>query len=698
MSVLVAAFKSLSSVYFLFFDTDEKDIKLQFEKAMSDGKFSLQMSTILFCGTPGAGVTTLKHLFLKERVNHVRQSTLCFEEELYYFDENEKKLQRFETKMMHQYLSGQARNPSMIMALSSNEEKAEAKPKEPEPNVTPSALLKDDFVKSKPKSFTTATKLTTPTTAPSFTKGIVKGNESYIQKPITTSSFQPLSDSVLKQFASTNELVASMTANTGDSSPLQLVRIIDCSTNPVFQDILPNFVQEITVCVSAIDLSQTLDDHSLVSSCDNDIELPEHFISPYSNEQVLHLLSQFAPNVLVAGTHADMKTKCSESEMVKNQKLLQKDSSWKRKLLLNENKPIFPVNSNAPELHQLEDMLLSLVSSTQQKQVPFKWHVLCLKIYELLNAQKRRVIGKDECERLAKHLDPNFSMISLDAALAYFHQHGLVLYYKDILPNVIIGDVMVFSEVIGGLHKLKLSETHEHDTLVTDDDLQYVSSNSTYTVDGLFTVKEIVKLFLELYILAELTKSVYVMPSLSLEVLSDDRLQEFQRTTDLVSPLLVRFPKAHGIFSSLICFLTSRFNTHPWPWRVRLQENQRTPSCLFKNCVQLSIPQFISIVTLIDSPNYLELYVVSDRPREMCVQVKNAIFAGLAAVIKKLRYTDIHFETSFFCKCDLVNYQHAATHDETHWKCSVTSMMGELEVNQQIWLENDVLGTLGLIA
>ena len=462
--------------------TDEKDMKLQFKKAMADGKFSLQLSTILFCGTPGAGVTTLKHLLLNEQVNHTRQSTLCFEEALYYLDTNGRNLQRFQAEMMRQYLSGQARNPSMIVALSSNEKEAEAKPGEPEPNVTPPALLKHDFVKSKlKKSVTIVPKLTTPA-VPSSTEGNVQGNESYIQEPVTTSSFQPISDDLLTQCASTDELVASMANNAGDSSPLQLVRIVDCSTNPVFQDILPTFVQKITVCVSAIDLSQTLDDRSVVSFFDNNIKLPGNFLSPYTNEQVVHLHSQFAPNVLVAGNHADMETKCSESRMMKNQYLSQKDSSWKQKLLLNGDEPIFPINSIAPELHQLEDKLFSLISSTQQKQVPFKWQVLRLKMDELLNTQKKRVIEKEECEGLANKLDPQLRGKSLDAALAYFHQHGMMFYYKDILPDVIIGDVMIFSEVIGGIQKLNLSERHGHDAIVTDDSFHRVSSNSTYTL------------------------------------------------------------------------------------------------------------------------------------------------------------------------------------------------------------------------
>ena len=661
-------------------------MKLQFEKAMAYGKFSLQLSTILFCGTPGAGVTTLKHLLLNEQVNHVRQSTLCFEEESYYLDTNGRHLKRFQTVMMRQYLLGQARNSSMIVVLSSNEKKAEAKPGEPEPNVTPPTLLKDALVKSIPKkSVTVISKLTTPA-VPSSTEGVVQRNESYIQQPITTGTFQPISDDSLTQCASTDELVASMADNAGDSSPLQLVRIIDCSTNPVFQDILPNFVQDITVCVSAIDLSQTLDNRSIVSAFD------KNFLSPHKNEQVVHLHSQFAPNVLVAGTHADMETKCSESRMMKNQYLSQKDSSWKQKLLLNGDEPIFPVSSIAPELHQLEDKLLSLISSTQQKQVPFKWHVLRLKIDELLNTQKRRVIEKEECKGLANKLDPQLSGKSLDAALAHFHQHGMMFYYKDILPSVIIGDVMIFSEVIGGIQKLNLSERHGHDAVVTDDSFHRVSSNSTYIVDGLFTAAEIVKLFLELFILAKLKKGVYVMPCLSLEILSDDKLQKFRYTSPLISPLLVRYPKAHGIFSSLICFLTSRFNTHPWPWRVQLQENQCIPLYFSRNCVQLVIPGYNAAVTLIDSPDFLELNLQTSK--ELCTEVKHAVCAGLTTVIKKLSYTDIVFETSFFCKCGIVSYQHAATYNETHWKCSVAPMTGELEENQQVWLGSAVLGML----
>ena len=686
MNVLETEFiQFLFSPYCL---TDEKDMKLRFEKAMADGKFSLQLSTILFCGTPGAGVTTLKHLLLNEQVNRVRQSTLCFEEALYYLDTNGRNLKRFQTEMMHQYLSGQARNPSMIVALSSNEKEAEEKPGEPEPNVTPPALLKDDdIVKS-------TAPLTTPA-VPSSTEGVVQRNESYIQEPVTTGFFQPISDDLLTQCASTDELVASMADNAGDSSPLQLVRIVDCSTNPVFQDILPTFVQEITVCVSAIDLSQTLDDHSVVSSFDNDVELPGNFLSPYTNEQVVHLHSQFAPNVLVAGIHADMETKCSESRMMKNQYLSQKDSSWKQKLLLNGDEPIFPVNFNAPEFHQLEDKLLSLISSTQQKQVPFKWHILRLKIDELLNTQKRRVIGKEECEGLANKLDPQLSGKSLDAALAHFHQHGMMFYYKDILPNVIIGDIMIFSEVIGGIQKLNLSERHRHDAVVTDDSFHRVLSNITYTVDGLFTATEIVKLFLELFILAKLKKGVYVMPCLSLEILGEDKLQKFRYKSPLISPLLVCYPKAHGIFSSLICFLTSRFNTHPWPWRVQLQENPCIPLYFSRNCVQLVISGYNAAITLIDSPDLLELHLQTSK--ELCVQVKNAVCTGLAAVVKKLNYTDIRFETAFFCKCDIVSYQHAATHNETHWKCSVAPMTGVLEENQRVWLGSAVLGMLNLI-
>ena len=110
--------------------------------------------------------------------------------------------------------------------------------------------------------------------------------------------------------------------------------------------------------------------------------------------------------------------------------------------------------------------------------------------------------------------------------------------------------------------------------------------------------------------------------------------------------------------------------------------------------MQLVISGYNAAITLIDSPDFLELHLQTSK--ELCVQVKNAVCAGLAAVVKKLNYTDIRFETAFFCNCGIVSYQHAATHNETHWKCSVAPMNRGLEENQRVWLGSAVLGMLNL--
>ena len=99
---------------------------------------------------------------------------------------------------------------------------------------------------------------------------------------------------------------------------------------------------------------------------------------------------------------------------------------------------------------------------------------------------------------------------------------------------------------------------------------------SLKNVEGLFKPEDSMTLFRKLFLFAEFANGKYFVPSL-LQMLHKEDVPSYCVSMDsLVFLLVLHFsdkPPHRGIFCSVVCFLTSPENHHPWHVRSVQQSN-----------------------------------------------------------------------------------------------------------------------------
>ena len=131
----------------------------------------------------------------------------------------------------------------------------------------------------------------------------------------------------------------------------------------------------------------------------------------------------------------------------------------------------------------------------------------------------------------------------------------------------------------------------------------------------------------------------------------------------------------------LIAFLLSSDNRYPSSWELPLTDGY--PTCLYQNCVKLTIPGYAGGITLIDSSTYFEAHANARSPNIRSL-IREAIFTGAVAVLK------CEIDRAIICPCK-VGETHAATVgvDLKSWICSKnpSRKSGELKRSQKKWFE-----------
>ena len=411
------------------------------------------------------------------------------------------------------------------------------------------------------------------------------------------------------------------------------------------------------------------------------------------------------PKILILGTHADLECKCTETRRDKNQKLLEiLFPTFPNEIIYNgqsKKEVIFPLNAQEPgeAEHRLAAHIRELImkeSPSVVDKIPLSWYVLEQALQELAQKLGRSVLRKEECFAVASNL--HFTEESFLAALQFLDDLNILFYYPDILPEMVFSDSQVVLDKVSELVKLSYQLREEPKEgvpfkgewqkfqdygLVT---AEFLSEFNEHYVEGIFTPKELIKLFKALLILTDFSATEFLMPAL-LRILDCREVQQYQSTTSSDStPLVVHFPHgAHiGMFCSLIAFLLSSGNCYPSAWK--LHHTAGSPTCLYRNCVKLTIPKYAGSLVLIDSFMHFETHVNAP-DTVFCGFVRDAIFAGLQKAVTVLSYSNSIPEVAFLCPCKVGSTHVATVGANQKWICSKDSdKWGPLQDQQKEWL------------
>ena len=193
---------------------------------------------------------------------------------------------------------------------------------------------------------------------------------------------------------------------------------------------------------------------------------------------------------------------------------------------------------------------------------------------------------------------------------------------------------------------------------------------------GVFTSDDVIHLLEELLVFAKLSTDdgpdTWFMPS----VLRQVPAAEMSKACVSAGALVVDFPDGgpqNGIFCSLMSHVLSLENHHPCPWKLRLSLNE--PACLYRDCIQFQVPEYIGSITLIDRYDYFEVHVFTseEEMQELWQHARNALFSGIETVCETLGYSNNKPRPAIVCPTAHTGKTHSAYIKNEKWACTSDS-------------------------
>ena len=513
---------------------------------------------------------------------------------------------------------------------------------------------------------------------------------------------------------------------------LKWIQFIDSGGQLQYHDILPLFVQNCSVIIFVLNLSETLENQPTIQYYGhNGKPVGKSYQSHLSHKKIIeHCLEAIhsqnistessRPLIITVGTHRDDADKCEEPIEMKDQQLeTLNDTKCFRVLYKNaaKKKWIFPVNGRAP---QDED---KLVAKTLRKNIvsvsstPIKMPIAWFGLEVLLqNSSQDGILSLSECQLHAKKIFIEGEAFS--AALNHLVNQNVFLYYPEVLPQTVFCNPQVVlakvSELVEYLHKLRGSDGDEGADGDQDEEGEaYIARfknwgllckellgkfKKFYVVD-LFTPDDLIKLLESRHAIAVMESGDYFMPALLPHLNLEKILQYLKQGT----PLLLRSVNSclpNGLFCCLVAHLTTKVNKSS-RWRVSTKCKDE-PLCLYRNCISFTRHGRHETVTLLDMFSYVAVHIHVDKANSsmlMCSEIRDCIYNCIYFACNMLGYNDFRFEDAFICPCACTPDPHVATvekGDKYIWKCSIqTAKSGYLSADQAMWFAENTVSTGG---
>ena len=136
-------------------------------------------------------------------------------------------------------------------------------------------------------------------------------------------------------------------------------------------------------------------------------------------------------------------------------------------------------------------------------------------------------------------------------------------------------------------------------------------------------------------------------------------------------------------FCALVVYLLSKCN-----WEF----GKETSECVSRSCVSFQLPDTPVSVTLVDSFSFFKVSVETPDPMypKVCPKIQEAIFNGVEAAARALRYNNSRPKPAFLCgKCSSEMSPRAATPaiDDGYLVCTKSESYEPLTKQHTVWFE-----------
>ena len=360
------------------------------------------------------------------------------------------------------------------------------------------------------------------------------------------------------------------------------------------------------------------------------------------------------PLSLVLGTFSDQIKDSGESLDEKNSKLLSRLKQYGDALIVHRfhgDKVIFSVNAIARDkLYRqamAKEFLNEICQSYIEAEIPVRWFLFQLDLEEHQTTSNSSIVSKSDCNVIGKALEMDKD--DINAALMYYHDLTIYLYFPKVLPNVVFLNPkplldklsllisISFADAVDHLKTTLGIDVHRstHEKLKTQgifsEDLLTESLSQGFSED--FSPKMFLDLMEYLFILSSLPQSgEYFLPCVL--PTTNDLKSSREPFIKNVDPLILTWnekPLPQGLFPALVVNLLSRQCS---PKFILSQ----TDKPQYRNAIRLACTSLGGAVLLIDAIYWLE--VLYTCPQNECHHIREAVKEGISAVVDKFHYLD----------------------------------------------------------
>lgn len=372
----------------------------------------------------------------------------------------------------------------------------------------------------------------------------------------------------------------------------------------------------------------------------------------------------------VVGTHRDQEHKCMETRQQKCLKLqeilsgLLVEDDNNIMISYKETDFIFPLDTknlgedDVQAVSQLISEITKELNTFIKDVIPHSVFLLYLSLQRQMKSMNRFVVNQSECFSVAQQF--HFTKSSLEAALQYLSELGILLYLPHELSSVAIDQQVIvdnFSELVEYCYHLRQG-TAPCWCLTSEDKWpkfrKYgIVSHELLAIftrhrSEIFTESELLKLLISHLIVAKIGPNEYIMPCLAPVV------ELSEPTGSSVPSLLLSFPNRRlpaGTFCALCCYLLSHAN-----WKLMLDSSGQPQ--LTRRRINFASPTgHLGTISLSEFPSFLEVGVhlksssyESRIYSTLCPKIRKDILDAVHNTFDILGYSDsIMFQEAFMC-------------------------------------------------
>ena len=496
----------------------------------------------------------------------------------------------------------------------------------------------------------------------------------------------------------------------------RLVQFIDSGGQPKLLEMLPAYLRNLSGLMLVHRLLESLSTMPKAEYCDKDGKLFELGHFNLTNLEMLVKCAQLSryhqshlalphveyddspPDIVVVGTFKDQEGKCKQTREEKNAQLEVAFEQFGKSIIRRSNgEIIFGVDATS----RSDPVILELRAALKHMKClhykcPILWYLLEVELRKL----GKKVIPKEYVMSIAKELHIEITE-SIEAALLFWHEINLIMYFPNILPEVVIFQPDAMIGMISQLYEqhVKISDTAECD-ISSEEDLRFRDQavfNDDYAHhiknETILSVDELLLILQDRKTIARLPynddgSSLYFMPSL-LEELTEDGFaashSQLASQLSLTSPLLVSFPTPE-VPSGLFCTFISDIVSSSECKVPDLDSSTK----LYRNFISITLsisPVSFGTLTLYNTGKIFSITPDSISSYLFLPKVKKLVAKALDASCRVLCYRKLH-QFSFQCECGQ-SPPHVAhlSPDEKVTICSLDTAKGgnDLTKKQILW-------------